>query len=130
VGDSHERCTSHDFDKEHVKYIVHRIPNRVEPASPIEKQSENVPCGGGDSCQGELAVPVSIGKAHGWKDWIGATIYELDRLTSTLETIVLGRSLQDYVALVLWSVTSRRADSKSRVALSPRLRSAVTLVGG
>jgi hypothetical protein len=34
VGDSRERCSSHDFDKEHVKYIVYRIPNHVKPVSP------------------------------------------------------------------------------------------------
>jgi hypothetical protein len=32
---SHERCTNHEFDKEHVKYIVDRIPNRDEPVSPV-----------------------------------------------------------------------------------------------
>jgi hypothetical protein len=93
VGVSHERCTSHDFDKEHVKCFVHHIPNRAEPVSPVGKQCGNVHRDGEDSCQGESTVPLSIGNAQGRKDWIDATIYELETLTSTQETIVLGRSL-------------------------------------
>ncbi len=62
VGDSHERCSSHDLDKEHVKYIVHRIPNRVEPVSPAVKQCGGMPRDDEDSSQCESAVPPSIGK--------------------------------------------------------------------
>jgi hypothetical protein len=46
-----------------------------------------VPCGGEDSCQGDSAVLLSIGNAQSRKAWIDATIRELDRLKSTLETI-------------------------------------------
>jgi hypothetical protein len=46
-----------------------------------------VPCRGEDSCQGDSAVPLSIGNAQSRKAWIDATIRELDRLESTLETI-------------------------------------------
>jgi hypothetical protein len=69
MDDSHEQCASHEFDKEHVEYIVH---------------CEGVPCGGEDSCQGDSAVPLSIRNAQGRKVWIDATICELGRLTSTL----------------------------------------------
>jgi hypothetical protein len=72
MADSHEQCASHQFGKEHVEYIV---------------PCEGVPCEGEDSCQGGSAVPLSIGNAQGRKVWIDATICELDRLTSTLETI-------------------------------------------
>jgi hypothetical protein len=87
VGDSYERCSSHDLDKEHVKEIVHRIPNRVEPVSPAGEQCGGVPRGNEDSSQGDSAVSLSIGNAQSTKAWIDATIRELDRLKSTLETI-------------------------------------------
>ena len=72
MNDSHEQCVSHEFDKEHVEYVVH---------------CEGVPCGGEDSCQVDSTVPLSIENTQGRKVWIDATICELDRLTSTLETI-------------------------------------------
>ena len=62
----------HEFDKEHVEYVVH---------------CEGVPCRGEDSCQVDSTVPLSIENTQGRKVWIDATICELDRLTSTLETI-------------------------------------------
>jgi hypothetical protein len=46
-----------------------------------------VPCGGEDNSQGESTASPSIGKAQGLKDWIEATIDELDSLRSTLERL-------------------------------------------
>jgi hypothetical protein len=37
--------------------------------------------------EGDSAVPLSIGKAHGRTEWADTTISELGRLTGTLETI-------------------------------------------
>jgi hypothetical protein len=81
-----------------------------------------VKIGAEDSCQGDSAVPHSIGNAQSRKAWIDATIRELDRLESTLETIdTPGQRrgcLQDCVgANTLVGGQCPRAASASRVAL-------------
>jgi hypothetical protein len=94
-----------------------------------------VPCGGEDSCQGDSAVPRSIGNAQGSEtldrcDDLQAGQTHEHTLDDIYSRIALGRCLQDCVSLILWSVVSPRAASVPRVALSPRLRCAGTLVGG
>jgi hypothetical protein len=79
--------------------------------------------GGEDTCRGDSAVTLSIGAAQSWKAWIDATIRELKRLESTLETIYTPGKRMDAVnrtamALILWSVTCPWAPIPPRVVLS------------
>jgi hypothetical protein len=128
VGDlnSHERSSRHELHKGHE--LVSLSGNSVEVCLTAMKTVAKA------TLRSHFRS-----EAQSRKDWIDSTTCELDRLTSTPETIdtpetALGRwgavyCLQHFVALILLPGGSPRAASIPRVTRSTRLRCAGTLVG-